>query len=191
MPSRGALPKPGDPYVDAHGNSHLPDVRPGQHTFAPLADVAPSEFRPLARRSIADLPTHEKAMRGAAVIFVYSMLGLSDQEIAECVGTTAQEIREFRTQKAYVEIFEAVSGEFINSNAGLLKSRVASYAHEAVESVTGIMRSGKNEAVRLSAAKDILDRSGVKQADDNKQGVNAELRIRIVSDDDDINIDIN
>lgn len=184
------LPKPGDPYVDSRGVEWIPDLRPGEHTFTPLADISPGDFRPVSRRSIVDLPTQEKAMRGVAVIYVYTMLGLTDQEISECVGATPQEIREFRQNKAYVETFEAIANELISTNAGLLKSRVAGYAHEAVEAVTDIMRRGKNEAVRLSAAKDVLDRSGVKHADEARNAGMNELRIRIVSADDELDVDV-
>ena len=139
-----------------------------------------------------DLPAPPNLMNGVASIFIYTMMGVSDREIAEALNCTAIDVQEIRRMPAYGEIFDNVMGVFINTNSDLLSSRIAAYTHSALTNVANLITSN-DDAISLRASQDILDRGGARPADMvAKKAVNGnELRIIVSKPDVGTKVDVN
>jgi hypothetical protein len=173
----------GDPYVTDQGK-----VIPPEQLFEKPVDMpkASKTYRPLRKRSLQELPANPNVMKGIALVFGFTVLGLSDREIAEVCKITPQEVRQIRSHSAYGETFEIISTEFVNAKSQRLVSKIAAYADEALEKVYDIAQNGQKESNQLRASIDILDRAGVRPKDTAEMGKaqHNELRITIVKGDD-------
>lgn len=177
----------GDPYVMADGRviqqEHLMDEDRPEHGNA-------KKYRPTRKRSIRDLPASPAILKGVAVVFSYTVLGLSDRDIAESLGITVSDVRAVRQHTAYDEVFSIISNEFISARSSMLTSRIAAYADDALTTVADVMVNGKKENDRLRAGIDMLDRAGVRPKDTEKRASaeQNELRITIVKGDAEVNL---
>lgn len=169
----------GDPYVAASGKIIQPETLDTKEDVAKTA--ASKSFKSKTKRTIKELPAQPNVLRGISCVFVYTVLGLSDREIAELLAITVVDVRRVRQHAGYAEVFGIVSQEFISANSALLESRIASYANDALTNVHQIAQHGVKEDTKLRANIDLLDRGGIRPKDvegrRNQQG--AELRIII------------
>jgi hypothetical protein len=188
-----ALPQLGDPLSLADGRVINPDPRPGDVEAAhQIAQVEPKDFKPAKTRSLKELPADPTFMRGVCVIFVYTMLGLSDAEMAINLGISPAELRKIRASRGYAETFEAILEEFVNANSTLLKSRIASYSHSALTELISLALTSKKEDIRLKGVTDILNRAGAtSETMQKQQGSVNELRISVTKAEDAPDIQIN
>jgi hypothetical protein len=180
---KSKLPPWGDPYVMADGKIIQPEVLFENQTKTHVKSS--SEYRPQRKRSIPDLPASSKVMKGIALVFTFTILGVPDRDIAEMLGITPSEVRQVRTHPGYGETFEIIASEFVSAKSKRLVSRIAAYADGALDNVYNIAMHGTKENNVLKASIDILDRAGVRPKDlaENK-GLQNELRITIVKNDD-------
>lgn len=189
---RPALAKPGDPLALANGRVIDPK---GKEVEVPSLTtiVKPEEYRPLKRRSLREIPAPVPVMKAVSVIFTFTMLGLGDREIADALGITTHEVVQAREHSAYAELFEIITGEFINANSALIQSRIAAYSHSALSSVAKIALNGKQEANVLKASQDILDRAGTNPRDKTpaSQAPGSDLRIVVVGKDQTVEVSVN
>jgi len=180
---RSKLAAYGDPYVTASGK-----VIQAENLFATPIDPPKSmkAYRPLRKRSVPDLPASPNVMKGVALVFSFTVLGISDRDIAEICNITPNEVRQIRSHAAYGETFEIVATEFVNAKSQRLVSKIAAYADDALETVRDISVNGQKESNQLKASIDILDRAGVRPKDTAEMGKSQqnELRITIVKSDD-------
>lgn len=182
-----ALARPGDPLVTATGDIIEPEDE-GRKRRADLAEkiethkIDPSNFKSVKRRTVKELPGEPHVINAVSVVFMYTLLGLGDREIADILKTDVKEIRDIRMHEAYNECFQIIHSEFVNANSDLLTSRIAAYSQDALTTVGELAKEGKKEEVRLRASTDLLDRAGVRAKDlENKSAVaKTELRITIV-----------
>jgi hypothetical protein len=165
------LARPGDPLVRPNGDV----IQPFQDPVRVDDTIKPHEFKPLTRRSIKDLPATGSIMSGIAVVFTYTLLGLSNREIAEMLNITVQEVEQIQAHSAYAVTFEAVLAEFINSNSDMIQSRIAAYSHMALSTVAHIAQEGERETNRLKASDSLLDR-----ALESKRGQSDKGALRII-----------
>lgn len=166
------LPRPGDPLIMPTGEALTPDLPP--HEVRALIretqkETDPARFRASTVRNIRDMPAPPKAMNAVAVIFVYTVMGLSDSEIAEQMGLHPDQVRAVRNSPAYAAVYEATTTEFVSASADNLRSRIAAYGHLALNKMVEIMYSSESEKNRISTAKDILDRAGARPVDLQEQ----------------------
>lgn len=190
-----ALARVGDPLITDKGIKIEPE---GYANGRPLPSEKPalvldaSSFRPMRKRNIKELPADTNMMNGVAVVFLYTLMGVGDREIADTLRVTVPEVEAVRQHSAYRECFDAIVGEFINKNSDLLAARIAAYSHSALDVVGSISMNGKKEETRLKASTDLLDRAGVRAKDvaERNSGSKAnELRIVIVKPDDHTKMD--
>ncbi len=132
-------------------------------------------------------------MNAIGVVFMYTLLGIGDREIAEVLKTTTEEVLSIRRHSGYGEYFNAVLGEFINANSDLLTSRIASYAQTALQTVGTLAKEGKKEETKLRASIDLLDRAGVRPKDQEQRQntVKNELRIIVVDGEKNVSLELN
>lgn len=189
-----ALARVGDPLITETGKKIDPEgyVSGRPIKAEPPAMVLDAEtFRPTKKRTLRDLPAEASLINGVGAIFMYTMLGVGDREIADAMKITVSQIEEVRRHSAYKECFDIVVEGFINKNSDLLAARVASYSHSALDVVGSIAMNGKKEETKLRASIDLLDRAGVKPKDvasRNEQNKGNELRIVVVRQDEKTNL---
>ena len=190
LPKSRNLPKLNDPYVLADGTEIAPEPLPGQEPVAHSTGIDARSFRPTRKRTVKELPTTEVMMKAIACVFMYSMMGVGDREIANALGIKPTELTAVRKHPAYKDCFEGVLDEFINVNSNLLQARIAAYGKDAVDNIMEIARSGKKEESKLRANIDIADRAGIGGKNAQKAVFN-DLHITIVKgDQDDVKVNI-
>lgn len=192
-----ALARVGDPLITDTGAKVQPE---GYHNGRPLQKEKPDlvldagTFRPLKKRNLKELPAEVGTINGVAAVFMYTMLGVGDREIADSLNVDVRRIEEVRAHDAYRECFNIVVDTFINKNSDLLSARIAAYSHSALDVVGELSQSAAKEETRLRASTDILDRAGVKAKDNaERQSMNSrsELRIIVVDGKKDVSLDVN
>jgi hypothetical protein len=188
--TRSRLAAWGDPYVTADGKTIPPEV-----LFDDVAKShvkSSSEYKPARKRAVPELPASPKAMKGIAIVFTLTIMGITDRDIAEMLQMTPAEVRQVRQHPGYSETFEIVASEFVSAKSKRLVSKIAAYADDALDSVHRIAMYGEKESNVLRANIDILDRAGVRPKDmaENK-GAHSELRITIVKGDSDAEVAVN
>lgn len=176
------LARPGDPYVTADGRVfHEEGVIHPYKDKNGKVDTSAIDFKPSKRRAVKELPAPVKIFNGVACVFVYTMMGVSEFDIAIALGITIENVKDIKKHAAYRETFDCVVGEFINVNSNLLQARIAAYGHEALTGLAHIAINGKAEANQLRANIDLLDRGGhSKKMDAGKSMGMGELRIVIL-----------
>ena len=179
------LANPGDPYVTSRGKVLADNGR--EITALPEVDaLGPSAARAHVsskRRSIEDLPTDAKTQTAVAVVLFYSLVGLTDNEIAHTIGIKPADVTGLRKLDAYQETYELLFWEFIHANGQSLVAKIAAKAPSALDNLFDLADNAENENAKLKANQDILDRSGLhpetlfgKSAGDNIDGLKIVVR---------------
>lgn len=191
-----ALARVGDPLVTDKGVKVHPE---GYVNGKPLPKEKPSlvldanTFRPLKKRNLKELPAEVGTINGVAAVFMYTMLGVGDREIADALGIDVRRVEDVRGHSAYKECFDTVVDTFINKNSDLLAARIAAYSHSALDVVGHLAMHSVKEEVQLRASTDLLDRAGVKAKDNaerNSMNSRSELRIIVVDAKKDTSVEI-
>lgn len=180
IPAR-KLARPGDPYVTEDGRVFHEEGAIAPYKKDDKIDTSVVEFKATKKRALKELPAPTNIFNGVACVFVYTMMGISEYDVAAALKITIENVREIKKSAAYRETFDCVVGEFINVNSSLLQARIAAYGHEALTGLANIAVSGKSEANALRASIDLLDRGGhSKKMDAGKSMGMGELRIVIL-----------
>src|SRR4051812_48887189 len=93
-----ALARVGDPLVTEKGTVLQPEnyvkgqggngAKPNGFTNT----IDPATFRSTKQRNVKDLPASVSVTNAVSVVFMYTILGVGDREIAESLRTTVDEI---------------------------------------------------------------------------------------------------
>lgn len=192
-PGRG-LARPGDPLINGDGRKIEPMNKMGltKKQEAQQGVIDPAKYRPTKRRIVKELPAEVSMINAVSVVFMYTLLGVGDREIANALRTSVEDIIQLREHSAYGECFQIIHGEFINANSDLLTSRIAAYSQDALTQVGELATGGKKEEVRLRASIDVLDRAGVRPKDQEQRGqmTQSHLRIIVVDGDTETNVKV-
>jgi hypothetical protein len=163
-----------------------PDARSG------VMDAADNPFdrevQPLviaARRRIADLPDTPRNMSAINVVMGYSLFGLVVEEIATVTGLRVDQIEQVKASPAYGKMHDLVVNTVLTAESDNVRDMLAKNARLAAYTLVDNLSSGKR-ADRLSAAKEVLDRSGHRPVDvvEHRHSMDGGLRIEIVRKDD-------
>lgn len=155
-----ALACPGDPYVTVDGKVVKP-IDAHVDVEDEVFKVSAQSFKPTNRRSIRELPAEVSVMKGIACVFVFIMLGMSNRDIAEALGIAVDQVKQVREHKAYGEVFDTISGEFVNSNSQYIGARLAGYSNDALTKLAQIAFNGEKEENRLKGNVELLGMAGV------------------------------
>lgn len=184
------LARVGDPYVMPDGSRIHPeglyvDVEADQ------PKLSTRTFKPTQRRAIKELPADTGVLNAVACVFMYTVLGIGEREIAAAIKTTTDDVKKIKAHPAYGECFDGVVEEFINANSDLIQSRLAAYAHPVLSRVADIALNGKQETNALRASTDLLDRGGFAKRDVSKgpSGMD-DLRIIVTKGDATVQVDV-
>lgn len=167
-----ALPRPGDPIVDETGRVVLADG----HIPEALSTTVPSAKTYIAkkRRSLSELPAETKTQTVINAVLLYSLLGMTPNEIAYALGTQIADVEHIRNLEQYQDTFNLLFREIISANSSSLQARIQRYAASSVENMLELAdykpefdESGTPKGyvippiVKFRANADILDRAGL------------------------------
>lgn len=184
------LARVGDPYVTLAGNIIQPERIPVD-VEEDQPQLTEKSFKPSQRRALKELPAAVNILNAVACVFLYTVLGIGDREIAAALKTTLADVKQIREHPAYTECFNSIVSEFISANSDLIHSRIAAYSHDALSRIADIALNGKQEGNVLRASTDIMDRGGFTKKDLGKSGSGMdELRIIVTKGDADVQVDV-
>lgn len=158
-----ALPSPSTPLVLADGtiidpSTGAPLQVPSAFVEIPNA-VHAQEIVGRTRRRVVDLPEPPKTMNAIGVVLMYTMYGLSRQEIAIATSLTVEQITNIRTLTAYRELESEIVENILCVDAENVKALLSKASHNAATRLTKLIDS-TDETIQLSASKDVLSRTG-------------------------------
>lgn len=110
----------------------------------------------LARWAPKELSETHKLM---ATLFA---AGWKNKEVSEELGISESRVSVIRNDPRVQVIVEQYGRRFRDETARSVKERITRYSDQAVETVNNLMLHAESETVRLTAAKDLLDRAGHK-----------------------------
>lgn len=181
------LAKPGDPLLTSRGLSILPDRRPSadEQEFEDVP-ISLNTFKPTKQRTLSELPAGVRELRGIACVLMFTLLGVGDREIADGLGINMADLRSIRAHQGYDECMGMVVEELINVNSSNLAARIAAMSQSALGQVYEIAMHAKKDETKLTANRDLLDRSGagIKELNAKRGTSDRALRIIMVDDDD-------
>lgn len=166
-------PEDGTVVPDAEQLIEIPTLRQMQRSYA------------VTQRRIDDLPVPPEKLNTLSVVLSYSLLGISDQDIGQILDMSEEQVGRIRMSDAFAEIREEIIHSIVQSDQEAVRDMIAqSGVLAATRMVDGL--NSTNEATRLSAARDILDRGGHRPADiiEHRHKVEGGLRIEYVTKDD-------
>jgi len=182
------LAKWGDPYVTPQGSIIQPDhINGGVEETPPLNVI---QYKPAKKRTTKDLPAPPLTINAIACVFMYTMLGLGDREIADTLKISVAKLEMIRKHSAYAECFEIVTGEFISINSEMIHARIAAYGHDALSSVADIALKGKDEKNRLRGSMFLMGAGGFGAKDQQKSIAQNDLRIVIINKEHDVRVEV-
>jgi hypothetical protein len=116
-------------------------------------------------RKLSDLPDVPERMTAISVVLTYHMFGLEDSDIAIALGMRVEQVTNIKMLEAFTELQEAVIKNMVTSTKGAVQDILEQGAVRAAKRTQHLMEHAEAESVQLSAAKDILDRTGHRPAD--------------------------
>jgi hypothetical protein len=136
------------------------------------------------QKKLRDLPENTRTMNGISAVLCYSLFGLSDDDIAEAIGTTVERIENIKKFPSYTLMRTDIITNVINAEQGDVRELFVKHSRKAVGVVVEAM-DAKRTTDRLKAAGDILDRSGFRPADvvEHRHKLEGGLTIEVVRKD--------
>ena len=133
------------------------------------------------RRTLAELPVAPKEMNAISVICMYTLLGVSDQEIALAIDTTVERVERTKMLDAYQEIETDIVKAILDHDTDNVRNYIQAHAHRAARKIVEIAQT-EGGALGLAASKDILDRAGQRPIDvvEHRHSMDDTLRIEVV-----------
>lgn len=204
------LPSPGDPLIIGTNQVYDP-VNPidAEETHLSVSEYATrnniinfKHFAPIKVLLKDNLPEPEfKEQTAVTTVVAMRLLGLDLVDIADVLNTDLRTINNILEKESVQKTFELMLKNIISHNANIVQGRISSYANSAVSVVNDLMTDEEVQPiVRLKAAQDFLDRSGLEAdqffKDPNKDNQSDnQLEIIITRDgtekaDDDIKISV-
>ena len=117
-----------------------------------------------ARRKLSELPEVPKTMNAVSVILSYTLFGLDVEEIAIATALTIDQIARIKKGDAYQQMHDTIVRSVLDSETNVVRDLFVKQARNAAGVMVRAMEEG-TRADRISAAKDILDRSGHRPSD--------------------------
>lgn len=158
------------------------EINPADGTVVEQQDTSLVTPDPIPKRKrLADLPAAPKQMNALGVYFMYSTLGLTQEEIASAMGVTIDVLSEMNNSTIFKQFREDMLNAIIEADAEGVRAFLAAHARVAAREVVVQLKS-KSERTRRDVARDILDRSGHRPADviEHRLQVSGGLRIEYV-----------
>jgi hypothetical protein len=110
---------------------------------------------------------------------MYTLMGLSDQDIAFAVDLGIDRIVNIKMLDAYVSVYDAAVKSIIDEESDDVRNYLMANAKNAAKKIVDLADGAEFESIQFAAAKDILDRSGQRPVDivEHHHKMDGELRI--------------
>lgn len=184
-----SLPEPSEPLRLADGRLVYPGNRGLRTTDESEFVEVPTQREAQriitqTRRKLSELPEVPKTMNAIGVVLSYSLFGLGDEETAIATGLTTEQIGRIKVSDPYTQMHDAVVRSVLEAETGVVRDLLQRKAHDAAQVMVAALSEG-TRADRISAARDILDRSGHRAADvvEHRHRMDGGLVIEIVKRD--------
>lgn len=129
-------------------------------------------------RKLGDLPDVPEKMNAFCAVITYSMLGLSDSDIAIALKTSEHNIKKLKELDAYVQLVQMFDTTALEDSKRQANHMLAKAAPTAAQRMIEGLDSGR-EDIRIVAARDVMKAAGVGQQEEKSQRVGG-LNIRII-----------
>jgi hypothetical protein len=139
------------------------------------------------RRKATDLPAPPQQMNTIATILAYVMYGLDDEEITTVTRLGTAVIARIKDSDPYKQMQDAIVRSALDQETDAVRDIITKNAKRAALTVVDSLDAG-NRGDRMAAARDILDRSGLRPADviEHRHRMDGGLVIEIVKRDDQV-----
>ena len=117
-----------------------------------------------SRKRISDLPVPPQQMNTLSVIISYSLFGINDKDIANILAIPLVQLLTIKSSDVYKDLQDSLVENIITSDSADVRGLFVQKSRTAANKMFALMDSD-NEATRLTASKDVLDRSGQRPAD--------------------------
>lgn len=136
-------------------------------------------------RTLADLPAPPKQMNIISAIISYSLVGLSDEDIAIALDITVKQVTVIKEQDIYRKMEENIVSNMMVSDADNIGNIIKAHSTTAINKIVALIGC-KDEKIGLKAAQDVLDRGGFRPVDqvEHRMSVNGGLSIEFIRRDD-------
>lgn len=139
---------------------------------------------PRKPKSIAELPLPPGKMHGVALICAYVLYGFSDSDIAHLLCIEVHRVEQVKLSKEYAKIFNDIVDSVRFSDANTVQGIISRSASNAAQRVVDTLNDDQvGSDLRLSAARDVLDRAGFRPVDKVEHSVEGGLVIEYVKKD--------
>lgn len=157
------LPSADAPLVLADGTTIDPTTGTTKNEVSTYVEIPngthAQEIVGRTRRRIVDLPEPPRTMNAVGVVLMYTMYGLATQDIAIATNLTVEQIENIRVLDAYRALEAEIVDNILTVDSEHVKAILATASHNAARRVANLMDS-PHEDIALSAAKDVLNRTG-------------------------------
>ena len=129
------------------------------------------------RRRIADLPDIPARMHVVGAILAYRLFGLDDQEIAIATGMSEAQVGRIIVSDAYTSLHDKAIEGILTAESENVRNLFSQGARTAAQNVVRLAQA--NNALGFRAAKDVLDRAGMRPIDvvEHRHKMDGELHI--------------
>lgn len=134
-----------------------------------------------ARKRLTDLPLPPEKMNSVSVILVYSIMGVTEEDIATVMNISEEIVRNVKMSEAYSTIKQEFIDNLIDTDLDNVRNMFMEGSVSAAQRIKDMVMS-RNEATALAASKDILDRAGHRPNDvvEHRHKVEGGLTIEVV-----------
>lgn len=116
-------------------------------------------------RQLVDLPLSGGQMHLVALIAAYSVWGLRVQDIAELMKVEVARIDEIRATDIYVSFYNELLRSVLDSELEDVRDQIVTMSRAAIKKVEDILNDDEDSKTVLNAARDLLDRAGLRPVD--------------------------
>lgn len=144
------------------------------------------------RKQLSDLPAPPKQMNAISVIAMYTMLGLSDDDISVATDIPVEQIGRIKMMEAYVTVVDTVVGSVLEHDTDDVRQILQQGAKKAARNLVSFVDDPG--ALGLAAVNSVLDRTGHRPADivEHRHSQNSAIRIEYVRKEQiDVNLTVN
>ena len=179
--AKARLPAPDAPLLSADGEAVLPTAARSFTRIEVPSNSAAQRLVSGTRRKLLDMPALPQHMHAYAALLVYTISGLSDNEISVAMHLDATQIKRLRAQPAYRQIEEYMIQAVKEQVSGQVVDILAGGEIKAAEKITQLV-DDMDPKIALAASKDVLDRRGhaPKQVIDLRTQMQNTFRIEVV-----------
>lgn len=138
------------------------------------------------RRTLADMPLPAGQLNVVSAVCLYTLVGLSDRDIAEALSIDLARVERIKMLDAYSTLQDHVVKGIIDEEASDVRSIFAANARNSALEMITLAKNAENDMVRYKANQDILDRAGHRPADVVlvKGQIDSTLRVVYVEEED-------